>query len=194
VIVGQIERFERWRVRQARRTADLARRVLDEIVPLYEAAEFKRYDDYAQGDVSVVGANTIALQRRTDARWATIEIQFHRRGKPSFNIIFSALPEVCYRLTTGSPVPIHRKQANVVEGGEYFSLCKGLKRDFDCTFGVPLFALFPDRKIDRDFQIAKDRSQFLIELFHSGIPESWADASPGYVLDYVFKSSHRFRK
>jgi hypothetical protein len=190
-----IDRFERWRRRQTARTADLAQRVLNELVPLYEAAEFARFKDYAGGDLLAVGANTIAVQRRFGSRWSTVEIQFHSKGRASFNIMFAELPEVCFRRTSGSFVAIDREQANVVEGDAYFSLCKGLKREFDCTFGVPLFSIFPDRVIDRDFSLAMNRSRFLIGLLNSGIPESWADTAPGYISEFVFKNGPmRFRK
>lgn len=190
-MVGPIERFERWRVRQAVRTADLAQRVLGELVPMYEASGFTRFDDYAGGDLSVVAANTIALQRHSGVRWPTVEVQFHRKGRPSFNIIFAELPDVCYRWTFGSPVAIDRDHANVVEGGDYFTLCKSLQRDFDCSFGVPTFAMFPDRRLARDLELAKDRSRYLIDLFDSGIPENWSAASPGYVSEFVFKIARR---
>ena len=180
---GPIKRFERWRTRQAARTADLAQRVLDELVPLYEASGFGRFDHYADGDLSVVRANTIGLQRRSG------DVQFDRRGRASFNITFAELPQACTRWTSGSRVSIERKQANVVEGGEYFALCKGFKRNFDCTFGAALFATFIDRLVARDFELAKDRSKSLIQLFDSGLPESWAEASPGYVSEFVFKMS-----
>lgn len=186
-MTGPIERFEKWRRRQAIRTADLALKVLEELVPLYAANGFERFEDYAGGNLSVVGANVIGLQRRSGDRWPTTEIQFHRKGRPSFNITFSELPKVCYRWTSGSPVEIDRKQANVVEGGVYFGLCKGLKRDFDCTFGVAMFAIFPDKLIARDFELALNRSMYLIELLNSGVPESWTDAAPGYVSEFVFK-------
>jgi hypothetical protein len=135
----------------------------------------------------VVGANTIALQRRSGDRWPTVEIQFHRKGRASFNVTFAELPEVCYRWTSGSPVTIQRKLANVVEGGQYFALCKRSRRDFDCTFGVAMFAILPDRRVTQDFELAKDRSRFLIELFYAGIPEAWSIAPPGYVSDFAFK-------
>jgi hypothetical protein len=138
-----------------------------------------------------VAANTIALQRRSGERWPTVEIQFHRRGKACFNIMFAELPRICVRWTSGSPVAIERELANVVEGDAYFSLCKGLKRDFDCTFGVPIFAIFPDQRVARDFRLAKERSRFLIELFNSGIPQNWAQASSGFVSEYVFKSGQK---
>ena len=187
VMASPIERFERWRRRQALRTANLGLRVLSELVPIYEARGFRRFSDYAGGDPSIVGANTIALQRRSDERWPTVEMQFHPKGRASFNITFAELPDVCYRWTSGSPITIDRKLANVVEGGQHFLLCKGSRRDFDCTFGVPMFALFPDRVVARDFELAKKRSQFLLELFDTGIPANWTAAPSGYVSDFVFK-------
>jgi hypothetical protein len=187
MMVTPIERFERWRRRQTARTASLAQRVLSELVPLYQARGFTRFDDYAGGDTTVVGANIIALQRRSGDRWPTVEVQFHRKGRASFNVNFAELPEVCYRWTSGAPVAIDRKLANVVEGGAYFSLCKGLQRDFDCTFGIAMFAILSERRLAQDFELAKDRSRFLIELFDSGIPEAWSAAASGYVSEFVFK-------
>lgn len=188
MIVGPIERFEAWRIRQAVRTAQLAQRVVDELVPIYEADGFKRFEDYAGGNLSVVGTNTIAVQRRSGDRWPTIEVQFHRKGRASFNIIFAELPDVCYRWTSGSPVAIDRKQANVVEAGEHFLLCKGQRRNYGCTFGVPTFAISPDKLIARDFDLAIERSRYLMELFRSGIPQDWSAAAPGYVSEFVFKT------
>jgi hypothetical protein len=186
-MASPIERFDRWRARQAPRTASLGQRVLSELVPLYEAAGLGRFPDYASGDTSAVGANTIALQRRAGERWPTVEVQFHPKGRASFNIIFAELPELCHRWTSGSPVAIDRKSANVVEGAQYFALCKGCRRDFDCTFGIPMFALFPARQLASEFDLAKERSLYLIELFETGIPASWATARFGYVSDFVFK-------
>jgi hypothetical protein len=188
-----IDRFERWRRRQAVRTANLALRVLSELVPFFEVAGFRRFEDYAGGDLSVVGGSTIAVQRRSGDLWPTVEVQFHPKGRASFNIVFAELPNVCYRRTSGSPVAIDRKLANVVEGDEYFLLCKGRKGSFVCTFGVPTFAIFPDRLIARDFELAMNRSRFLVELFDSGIPKDWASAAPGYVSDFVFKSRPELR-
>ena len=52
-MASPIERFERWRRRQGARTAKLALKVLEELVPLYEINGFERFDDYAGGDLSV---------------------------------------------------------------------------------------------------------------------------------------------
>jgi hypothetical protein len=105
----------------------------------------------------------------------------------SFNIMFAELPELCYRWTSGSAVAIDRKLANVVEGRQHFALCKGSRRDFNCTFGTHMFALFPDRLLARDFELAIERSQFLTELFDSGMPADWATVPFGYVSEFVFK-------
>ena len=119
-MANPIERFETWRRRQAPFTANLALRVVSELVPLYEAGEFSRFADYAGDDSSAVRASTVALQRRSGDRWPTVEVQFHPKGRASFNIIFAELPEVCYRWTSGSAVPVDRKLANVVERGAIF--------------------------------------------------------------------------
>jgi hypothetical protein len=188
-----VDRFERWRRKQPPRIANLAQRVLYELIPIFEAADFKRYRDYAGNDLSVVGANTIAIQRRSGDRWPTVEVQFHRRTRPSFNVTFAELPGVCNRWTSGSPVAIDRAQANVVEGDAYFILCKGARRNFDCSFGIPSFSLFPDRVIAREFSLAMASSRYLVEVFNTGIPANWFDAAPGYVSEFVFKVSRPYR-
>jgi len=48
--------------------------------------------DYAGADLCFIGANSIGIQRREGTNWPTVEIQFDRRSRPSFNIIFAALP------------------------------------------------------------------------------------------------------
>jgi hypothetical protein len=156
-------RFDRWRGQLPIRNAQLVRRVVDELVPLYESAGFLRHKDYAGADLRYVGANSIGIQRREGTNWPTVEIQFDRRSRPSFNIIFAALPEICNRRTqAGSTSKISRLEANVVEGDASFSLCKGTRKNLDCTFGVVGFALFPDHAINRDFPLAVSGSKYLI--------------------------------
>jgi hypothetical protein len=185
------ERFDRWRGRLPDRTANLVGKVVDELVPLYESAGLQRHKDYAGGDLRSVGSNCIPLQRREGANWPTVEIQFDRRSRPSFNIVFAELPETCTRRTVSSITKISRMEANVVEGDASFVLCKGSKKNFDCTFGITGITLFPDSKMNHDFSLALSRSKSLIELFGSGLPHQWSSAPPGYVADFVFK--HPFR-
>jgi hypothetical protein len=182
-----ISRFCRWRERLPVRTAKLVQKVLDELVPLYESAGLQQYSNYAGSDLRSIGSNTIALQRRVGINWPTVEIQFDRRNRPSFNIVFAELPETCTRRTLSSIMQIERMEANVVEGGSSFVLCKGFRKNFDCTFGVAGITFFPDSKTDHDFSLALSRSKSLIELFGSGLPHKWLSAPPGYVADFVFK-------
>jgi hypothetical protein len=182
-----IDRFDRWRSRLPARTTYIVQRVVDELVPLYESAGLQRYKDYAGGDLRFVGSNCISLQRREGTNWPTVEIQFDRRNRPSFNIVFAELPEICARRTVNSLTNISRTEANVVEGDASFVLCKGFKKNFDCTFGITGMTLFPESKIDYEFSLAISRSRSLIELFRIGLPHQWLSASPGYVADFVFK-------
>jgi len=182
-----IEHFNRWRGRLPVRTASLVGKVVDELVPLYQRAGLQWHADYAGGDLRSVGSNCIPLQRREGINWPTVEIQFDRRSRPSFNIVFAELPETCTRRTAGSITKIGRVEANVVEGDASFVLCKGSKRNFDCTFGITGITLFPNSKINHDFFLALSRSKNLIELFESSFPRQWLSAPPGYVADFVFK-------
>ena len=183
-----ISRFNRWREQLPIRTAQLVRRVVDELVPLYESAGFQRHKDYAGADLRFIGANSIGIQRREGTNWPTVEIQFDRRSRPRFNIIFAALPEICNRRTqAGSALKIGRLDANVVEGDASFSLCKGTRKNLDCTFGGMGYSLFPHHTINRDFPLAVSGSKYLIQLFESGLPAHWLDAPAGYVSDLAFK-------
>jgi hypothetical protein len=145
------ERFDRWRGRLPLRTAKLVRKVVDELVPLYESAGLQRHKDYAGADPRSIGSNCIPLQRRAGQNWPTVEIQFDRRSRPNFNIVFAELSETCVRRTVSSITNISRMEANVVEGEANFLLCKGWKKSFDCTFGVAGIVLFLDSRIDHDF-------------------------------------------
>jgi hypothetical protein len=180
-------RFNSWRARLPVRTARLVQRVLDELVPIYESAGLRRHEDYAGADFRSVGANCIPLQRRQGANWPTVEIQFDRRSRPTFNIVFAELPEVCRRRSANTATKIDRIDANVVEGEASFLLCKGTRRNFDCTFGLVGITLFPDSRIDNELSLAVARSQKLVELFNSGIPPEWLSAPPGYLSDSIFK-------
>jgi hypothetical protein len=182
------ERFDRWRERLPLRTTKLVQKVFDELVPLYESAGLQRHKDYAGADPRSIGSNCIPLQRRAGTNWPTVEIQFDRRSRPNFNIVFAELPETCVRRNLSSVTKINRMEANVAEGEINFLLCKGSKKSFDCTFGVAGIVLFPDSRIDRDFSLALSRSKSLIELFGSGLPHQWLSAPPGYVSDFIFKN------
>jgi len=184
----QIKRFNLWRAKLPMRTAELVQRVLDELVPIYEAAGLQRHHDYAGADVRVVGANCIPLQRREGTNWPTVEIQFDRRRRPSFNIVFAELQEICTRRIACPTTRISRIEANVVEGDSSFLLCKGNRRNFDCTFGITGITLFADSKINSELSLASARSKELVELFRVGLPREWLSARPGYVSDFVFKN------
>jgi hypothetical protein len=182
------ERFDHWRERLPFRTAKLVQKVVDELVPLYESAGLQRHKDYAGADPRSVGSNCIPLQRRAGTNWPTVEIQFDRRSRPNFNIVFAELSETCVRRTVSSITKISRIEANVVEGEASFLLCKGSKKSFDCTFGVAGIVLFLDSRINHDFSLALSRSKSLIELFGSGLPQQWLSDPPGYVSDFIFKN------
>ncbi|MEO6840593.1 MAG: hypothetical protein ABI192_07490 [Bradyrhizobium sp.] len=181
------KRFDRWRGRLPIRTAKLVQKVVDELVPLYERAGLQRYEDYAGGDLRSVGSNCIPLQRREGPNWPTVEIQFDRRRRPNFNIVFAELPETCTRRSVSSITKISRLEANVVEGDASFVLCKGSKKNFDCTFGITGITLFRDSKINHDLSLALSRSKNLVELFGTGLPPQWLGAPPGYVDEFFFK-------
>jgi len=188
MIGDPITRFDRWRKGVPARTAKLVQRVVDEIVPLYESAGLQQHRNYAGADLRSIGSNSIALQRREGTNWPTVEIQFDRRSRANFNIVFAELPEICSRRTGSSITQINRIEANVVEGASSFLLCKGFGKNFDCTFGVAGFTFFPDSKMDHDFLLAFSRSKSLIELFGSGLPHQWLNAPPGYVSNFIFKN------
>ncbi len=184
----QISRFNRWCEQLPIRTAQLVQRVVDKVVPIYESAGFQRYKDYAGADPRFIGASSIGIQRRQGTNWPTVEIQFDRKNRPSFNIIFAALPEKCNRRTKGGSIlKISRLDANVVEGDASFSICKGYRKNLDCTFGITGFSLFIDNRINHDFSLAVSGSKYLVKLFELGLPDHWLDAPSGYVSDLVFK-------
>jgi len=98
-------------------------------VPKFEERGFKWYPDYAGGDPTQVGANTIPLQRRSGPAWPTVEIRFDKYLRPFFHVDFTMLPPMCKRLTEdGSVESIPREKANVAQGLGCFCLCKGKKR------------------------------------------------------------------
>lgn len=182
-----ISRFDRWRQMVPAVTGNLVQRVLDELVPPFEQAGFGRYGDYAGGNPDVVGANCLPIQRRVGPCWPTVEIQFDRRRRPSFNVVFAALPEACVRQSASGAATIQRFEANVTEGTAHFLLCKGRKRQFDCTFGVRGLHLFVSRQLDVDMEHAFERSKYLIRLLEAGLPPEWLDFPAGYVSEFVFK-------
>jgi hypothetical protein len=188
VAIDQIKRFERWRRKLPSNTAYLVNMILDEIVPLFLERGFGRYHDYAGGSTFAVGPNCIPLQRKSGNEWPTVEILFHKRQAPSFAVHFAALPEICYRwsLTEHRWIEIPRTQASVVEGSTYFSLCKGLNRNFDCNFGYRWFAISPREKLSKEVEALRVLLPWLFELFEGGIPPSWLAKSSGYVDRHAY--------
>jgi hypothetical protein len=122
------KRFERWKKKLPKSTRYLVDLVLTRIVPKFEERGFKWYPDYAGGDPTQVGANTILLQRRSGPAWPTVEIMFDKYLRPFFHVDFTMLPPMCKRLTEdGSVESIPREKANVAQGLGCFRLCKGKK-------------------------------------------------------------------
>lgn len=125
---SHIERFERWRSRQAGHLAHLVQLVLDEVVPELEAAGLQRHANYAGNLSRSVSSTTIALQRRSGLLWPTVEIEFPLRRKPFLGLTFAMLPETCYASAKQAwkPFPVsmpmrskatsHSASANAMEG------------------------------------------------------------------------------
>ena len=189
-MIDQIKRFERWRARIPKNTSYFVALVIDEIVPLLHAHGFDRYHDYAQGSTFAVGPNCIPLQRRSGREWPTVEILFHKRGMPSLGVHFGMLPEICYRwsLTEHRWLEIPRLNASVVEGPAFFSLCKGLGKNFDCNFGYRWLSIFPKQKLREEIDTLKVLLPWMFDLFEDGVPPAWLESPNGYVDRHVFMS------
>ncbi|WP_256077333.1 hypothetical protein [Massilia sp. YIM B04103] len=170
---SHIERFERWRSRQAGHLAHLVQLVLDEVVPELEAAGLQRHANYAGNLSRSVSSTTIALQRRSGLLWPTVEIEFPLRRKPLLGLTFAMLPETCYRFGEAGLEAISRLDANAVEGDVAFSLCKRDGRNYDCDFGYGYFSLCPTRRIRAEVDALKLRLPWLIEVLNAGIPADW---------------------
>lgn len=180
---GLVQRFDRWRARQSPASAYFIQLVLDEVVPLFEAAGFQRHEDYAGNNPQSVGASTIALQRRSGALWPTVEIQFHANNPHFLGVYFSLLPELCYRQGV---TPIPRQDANVVEGPFTFMLCKGGRKNYDCNFGYQWFSLTPRRRLRQETRELALRVPWLLQTLDAGIPNDWlAQPRPAQVGKYA---------
>jgi hypothetical protein len=175
-------RFDRWRRLTPKPTRHLIERVLERIVPAFEAEGFVWPADYAGGDPDEIGANTIPLQARSGDAWPTAEIHLPGSRRPCFTLYFAALPSECRRLT-GEPVP--RERATVVYAPAYFVLCKGRGRGLDGQFGYRWFSPWPIRELDREVETAVGLLPEMFRLFRAGIPDEWATREPGYVSRHV---------
>lgn len=184
--------FERWRRRLPRRTAYLVEQVITRLIPVFEAQGFQWYSDYAGGDMKEVAASTIPLQRRTGTDWPTVEIRFANYGRPFFQIDFSLLPPVCYRLDGKE---YRQEQANVHYAQVVLNLRKGRYKNYkDSAFGYasllnPLgylwFVLTWRQHLDREVDEALSLLPVLFERFDRGIPEAWGTAPFGLVEPHV---------
>jgi hypothetical protein len=194
--------FERWRKRLPANTGYRVAQVLARIVPAFEAKGFGWYPDFAGGDPVQIAANEIPLQRRKGAEWPTVQLAFHKHGRPWFQIHFAALPEVCRRLNgAGHYVSVARKNAIAVEGPAYFGLRRGRWGDYqDAQFGFDWLTMFPvpvglarfiryrlatysylDSEIDAALALLPD----LFHIFDQGIPGDWLEHGFGYVTPHV---------
>lgn len=167
---GLVQRFDRWRGRQSPTNAYFIQLILDEVVPLFEAAGYQRYEDYAGNNPQSVGASTIALQRRTGELWPTVELRFPAYAPHFLSVEFSLLPEICYRQGV-TPVP--RMSANVVEGPYTFMLCKGGNKSYDCNFGYQWFSLRPRKRLQKEAGELARRIPWLLQTLDAGIPNDW---------------------
>jgi len=175
------ERFQQWRSGVGEPTRYLIDVVLERIVPEFQARRFAWYDDYAGCDPNEIAAYTIPLQRRDGEEWPTAELEFDRRGKPTFGITFGSLPPICRRL--GEPTP--RTRSSVVYAPAYFLLCKGQHRNFDCRFGYRWFGVMPHRRLDAEVATALNLLPELFDLLARGIPKEWLHHEFGYVSEHV---------
>lgn len=207
------KRFERWRNKLPTHTRYLVDQVLARVVPAFEAHGFKWYDDFAGGDPKEIGYDEIPLQRREGELWPTAQIQFDKRARPAFQIIFAMLPLICRR-TLGTE-EITREQAITIYAPAYFMLCRGKYKNLDGEFGhafssvnvfffLPMllagmigrdishtvkdirFMISPHRFLDSEIDAVMALLPTLFDLFERGIPESWlTHDKPGYVDKHV---------
>ena len=185
---GQIRRFERWRKRLPENTAYLVSLVLEEVVPIFESNGLKRFPDYAGNSTYAVGPNCVPLQRRSGSEWPTVELLFHKRKCPSLGVYFSMLPQKCLRHGPMGPIDIPRIEANLVEGPQFFYLCKGPDRGFYNSFGYRWFALRPKKKLRNEIDELTSLLPHVFSVFDQGLPESWLIKGAGFVDRHVFAS------
>lgn len=167
---NQLDRFDRWARKLPPHAALLVQLVTDEIVPEFEAHGFQRFPDYAGNSAYAIGANNIALQRRSGERWPTVEIQFDKRCRPAFNVVFSWLPAVCRRIKPSGSADVPRIEANVVEGDAFFMLNRPGSYG---GFGYRHFSIFPKRKIWAEIEALKAVLPGLFERLDAGMPAEW---------------------
>lgn len=194
--------FERWRKKLPVNSAYLVEQVLARIVPLFEAKAFVWYPDFAGGDLAQIGANEIPLQRRQGSEWPTVQLAFHKHGRPWFQIHFAALPEVCRRLDGALGYsPVARQTSIAVEAPAYFGLRRGRWGDYrDGQFGFNCLTLFPipvglSRFIryrfsplsflDSEVEAALALLPVLFDVFDRGIPREWLQHGFGYATPHV---------
>jgi hypothetical protein len=182
-----VKRFTQWRATLPENSLYLTNLVNDLIVPEFHRVGFQHFPDYAAGSAAAVGPNCLPLQRRTGEEWPTVEIWFDRRKRPSLGVHFAALPEICFRVAEQGYEEIPRIEANVTEGVAFFSLCKGRRRNFDCSFGIISFSFWPKRKLDEEVANLRALLPWLFGAFEKGIPDTW-HAGPGYVDVHAFQS------
>ncbi len=150
---------------------------------MFEAAGYRRYEDYAGNNPQSVGASTIALQRRAGELWPTVEIQFRANDPHFLSLYFSMLPELCYRQGV---TPIPRLDANVVEGPFTFMLCKGGKKDYDCNFGYQWYSFSPRKRLQNEVGELARRIPWLLQTLDAPIPNDWlSQRRPAQVGKYA---------
>lgn len=182
-------RFDRWRRKLPSTTEALVEQVLQRVVPEFESRGFGWYSDYAGGDPTQVGMNEIPLQRRIGSEWATVEIRFDKRGRPSFALDFAMLPPTCRRWTGEAYIEIPRQRAVLVDAPARFGLCDQGKRDYYCQFGYRWFALSPSRKITSEVDRMLGLLPDLFHIFDAGVPSEWIAHGFGFVAPHVMNLS-----
>ena len=182
------KRFKKWQKELPGTTDYLVNLVETVILPIFEEKGFVWYSDFAGGDSNQIGANDIPLQKRNNNDlWPTVQIWFDKRKIPYCHVNFSLLPKNCHRLTASGQVEIDREVALVYEGNEYFSLCKGENKNYDCQFGSNSFFM-QRKKIKSDINVLKELLIEIFDFFDSSGANEWKEVKRGYVTKHFFKS------
>jgi hypothetical protein len=201
-LADQKRNFERWRKKLPATTQYLVEKVVARILPEFEASGFRWYADVAGGNPMRIGANEIPLQRRQGIEWPTVQLAFHQRGRPWFQIHFAALPETCRRLDGDEGhVTVRREDAIAVEAPGYFCLRRGRWSDYrDGEFGFNCLSLFPvpvgagrflryrlspESFLDSELDAALELLPMLFDIFDRGIPREWLEHDFGYITPHV---------